>query len=91
MSIRSEETAVQVAGEETPLLEEQGVGVDGDDRSSETLTDHYVGDIDENGNPDNANRQVGRVRGLLIILDLLGWIFLQGQSALYTFVVRRGI
>jgi hypothetical protein len=71
---------VMTAGEDTPLLREQQ-SADGDDRSEETLTDpRRTGDEESvEGNGDKANQQVGRGRGLLIILSVWGLIFLQGM------------
>lgn len=67
------------AGEGTPLLGEHRRS-GSDDGSEETLTDRRVR-VDEESvdeDDDKANQQVGRVRGLLIILSLWGLIFLQG-------------
>lgn len=68
------------AGEETPLLRDQRRG-DSDGASEETLTDARRGVDEERGDEDDdkANQQVGRGRGLLIILSLWGLIFLQGK------------
>jgi hypothetical protein len=68
------------AGEQTPLLREERRDVDQDDGSEETLMDPEVSGS-ESGDEvvnDTANQQVGRGRGLLIILSLWGLIFLQG-------------
>ncbi len=70
-------TASGGAGEETPLLREQG-NIKGDDASSKTLTASQGVDEEELLDPDRANQQVGRGRGILIILSLWGLIFLQG-------------
>ncbi len=66
------------AGEETPLLGEQG-NIKTDDASSKTLTARQGADEEELLDPDRANQQVGRGRGTLIILSLWGLIFLQGE------------
>lgn len=58
--------------EETPLLRD-GRG-SGDSGSEETL----LGVREEIVDPNKANQQVGKGRGLLIILSLWGLIFLQG-------------
>lgn len=71
------------AGEETPLLAERTTaGSDADASSSETLLSDPRGGRDEEQQVDRnqANQQVGRTRGLLIILSLWGLIFLQGKS-----------
>jgi hypothetical protein len=66
--------------EETPLLRGQRREIS-DDRSEETLTDgERRGDEESvDADDDKANQQVGRGRGLLIILSLWGLIFLQGK------------
>jgi len=67
------------ASEETPLLRGDGGVVDRDDASSGTLTDSRErGGEEEVEDLDKANQQVGKGRGLLIILSLYGLIFLQG-------------
>ena len=73
-------SAEPVAGEETPLLREQGTP-DADTGSEATLTDpRRVTDEERvDDDDDKANQQVGRGRGLLIILSLWGLIFLQGK------------
>lgn len=65
------------SGEQTPLLGEQR-GLKPDDESSETITGSQ-GDEEELLDPDRANQQVGRGRGILIVLSLWGLIFLQGE------------
>ncbi|KAE8448092.1 hypothetical protein EG329_009857 [Mollisiaceae sp. DMI_Dod_QoI] len=72
-------TASGGAGEETPLLREQG-NIKGDDASSKTLTARQGVDEEELLDPDRANQQVGRGRGILIILSLWGLIFLQAAN-----------
>ncbi|KAH7356496.1 major facilitator superfamily domain-containing protein [Rhexocercosporidium sp. MPI-PUGE-AT-0058] len=81
MAIRSQEGTGGVVGEETPLLREQIGSVDGDDGSSETLTDAQRR-VDEEDlvDSDKANQQVGRLRGALIIFSLYGLIFLQASN-----------
>jgi hypothetical protein len=73
-------TAAPRAGEETPLLREQR-RADADGESEETLTDPRTTGDEERAEEDDdkANQQVGRGRGLLIILSLWGLIFLQGM------------
>ena len=71
------------AAEEAPLLRDQR-RESSDDGSEETLTDR-IGRGDEESvdeDDDKANQQVGRGRGLLIILSLWGLIFLQGTFLL---------
>ncbi|TVY73222.1 MFS thioclapurine efflux transporter tcpA, partial [Lachnellula suecica] len=64
--------------EETPLLRDEPREEGGDDGSEETL----AGRGDEEGllDPDRANQQIGRGRGFLVILSLLGLIFLQASN-----------
>ena len=67
------------ASEETSLLRGDRGVIDRDDASSGTLTDSRERDGQEEvEDVDKANQQVGRGRGLLIILSLYGLIFLQG-------------
>jgi hypothetical protein len=69
------------AGEETPLLAERTTaGSDAGASSSETLLSDPRGDEEQQVDRNQANQQVGRTRGLLIILSLWGLIFLQGKS-----------
>lgn len=80
MAIRNGELLAQRAGDESPLMRAQEVGLAEDDGSSGTLTDSQRrSDLDELEDLDKANQQVGRGRGLLIILSLWGLIFLQGE------------
>lgn len=68
-------------GERSPLLgQARRTQVEGDESSSSTLT---RGDEEEIEDVDKANQQVGRGRGLLIILSLWGLIFLQGVLFFY--------
>jgi hypothetical protein len=76
-------TAASGAGEETPLLREErmggnvnGAGGANSDISSSPREPRGHEDIADSG---KANQQVGRIRGLLIILSLWGLIFLQGE------------
>ncbi|KAG4434665.1 hypothetical protein IFR05_009840 [Cadophora sp. M221] len=81
MAIRNREGTTGRVGEETPLLREQTGSVDGDDGSSETLTDaQRRGDEEDLVDSDKANQQVGRLRGSLIIFSLYGLIFLQASN-----------
>ncbi len=80
MAARNEEIPAASVGEDTPLLREQAGSIGGDDRSSETLTDAQGRGEEDLEDANKANQQVGRLRGLLIILSLWGLIFLQGRS-----------
>ena len=77
MAVRNGGAAASNASEETPLLRGDGGVVDRDDASSGTLTDSRErgGEVED---LNKANQQVGRGRGLLVILSLYGLIFLQG-------------
>jgi hypothetical protein len=63
------------AGERSPLLVQQRIY----DDSSETLSASQGGEEEEESDIHKANQQVGRRRGILIILSLWGLIFLQGK------------
>jgi len=79
MAVRNGGAAASKASEETRLLRGDGGVVDRDDASSGTLTvSRERGGEEEVEDLDEANQQVGRGRGLLIILSLYGLIFLQG-------------
>jgi hypothetical protein len=78
MAVRNGVAAASKASEETPLLRGDGGVVDRDDASSGTLTDSRERGGEEVEDLNKANQQVGRGRGLLIILSLYGLIFLQG-------------
>lgn len=71
----TDEGRVRNGSEDTPLLRDEPNGCLTDDRSEETLG---RGDEEELLDADRANQQVGRGRGLLIILSVWGLIFLQG-------------
>lgn len=71
-------TAVQGPGEETPLLRDLARGDGRDNRSSEPVSGEERADGDILVNSGKANQQVGKGRGLLIIISLWGLIFLQG-------------
>jgi hypothetical protein len=79
------------AREESPLLGAQSKA--GSDYGSvETLTDQRrTGDEEYEEDNDKANQQVGRARGLLIILSLWGLIFLQGRSRFRIFPKRLDV
>jgi hypothetical protein len=79
MAVRDRGATAPKASEETPLLRDRLGVVDGDDASSGTLTYSRERSGEEEVEIlDKANQQVGRGRGLLIILSLWGLIFLQG-------------
>ena len=78
MAAQDAEIQARTAGEDTPLLE-GSTRRGSEDGSEETLTDHHERDREVEEDGDKANQQVGRMRGLLIILSLWGLIFLQGQ------------
>jgi hypothetical protein len=78
MAVRNGGAAASNASEETPLLRGDGGVVDRDDASSGTLTDSRERGGEEVEDLNKANQQVGRGRGLLVILSLYGLIFLQG-------------
>jgi hypothetical protein len=78
MAVRNGGAAASKASEETPLLRGDGGVVDRDDASSGTLTDSRERGGEEVEDLNKANQQVGRGRGLLVILSLYGLIFLQG-------------
>jgi hypothetical protein len=69
------------AEEETPLLRERRREAS-DVGSEEALTERRGSDDDEcvDEDHDKANQQVGKWRGMLIVLSLGGLIFLQGIS-----------
>lgn len=72
--------AAAAPGEETPLLREQR-RYRSDNVSEDTLADPRTTSDEESAeeDADKANQQVGRGRGLLIILSVWGLIFLQGM------------
>ncbi|KUJ11835.1 MFS general substrate transporter [Mollisia scopiformis] len=72
-------SATPEAGEQSSLLGEQR-NIKVDDASSETLTGSQGADEEELVDPDRANQQVGRGRGMLIVLSLWGLIFLQAAN-----------
>ncbi len=79
MGVGSQELRTSEVEEQTPLLREQRQG-DGDDRSSETLTDGTRGgEEEEREDLDKANQQVGKARAVLIIISIWGLIFFQGK------------
>ena len=79
MAVRNGGAAASNASEENPLLRGDGGVVDRDDASSGTLTDSRErGGEEVVEDLNKANQQVGKRRGLLIILSLYGLIFLQG-------------
>ena len=73
-------------GEETSLLREDRVQRDGN-----TTNGRHVGVdlVDGDGKP-NQELEVGRVRGLIIIMSLWGLIFLQGEISVYDFGTVQG-
>jgi hypothetical protein len=71
MAVGNGKVSRATAGEESPLL--------GDEISFGSRNDSTV---DEEGNADKANQQVGRRRGVFIVLSLWGLIFLQGMLKL---------
>ncbi|KAE9378132.1 MFS general substrate transporter [Stipitochalara longipes BDJ] len=67
--------------EQTPLLIDEPRNIEGDDGSSETLTDSTRRRGEEEADDeDKANQHVGRARGLLIMLSLCGLMFLQASN-----------
>jgi hypothetical protein len=82
MAAQDAEIAARTAGEETPLLGSTRRGSE-DDGSEGTLTDLNGGEREVEEDSNKANQQVGRLRGLFIILGVWGLIFLQGESHVF--------